>query len=163
VTGEDGEFSNSDDGERWLRTELAGRRVLIIVDDCWDSRAAAPLLAEDVGAGSRAVVTTRDEQVAADLLATRFALNALSDVEAREVLGRWSGVVRCCPLVRSGSDAATVTGGGRGGGGGAAPVSRAPPGAGHGGRSRAQQQGRRSDRVEARGQADRRGPWDGAL
>jgi hypothetical protein len=38
VTGEDGDFINVDDGARWLREALAGRRVLLVLDDVWESQ-----------------------------------------------------------------------------------------------------------------------------
>jgi WD40 repeat protein len=83
------EVRSANDGLRLLRETLAGRRVLLVVDDVWRAADAAAFRA--VGPRGRVLYTSRDPQVLAAVQAVVRQVEVLPDLAARQLLARISG------------------------------------------------------------------------
>ena len=73
---------------RALAEGLAGREVLIVLDDVRDPDAAAPFVGA-LGPGGRALLTTLDQAVATALGAADIAVDQLDDASSRRLLEAW--------------------------------------------------------------------------
>jgi WD40 repeat protein len=83
------EVRSASDGLRVLRETLAGRRVLLVVDDVWSEAAAAAFRA--TGPRSRVLYTSRDPRVLAAVHAAVRQVEVLPEESARQLLARISG------------------------------------------------------------------------
>jgi hypothetical protein len=83
------EVRSACDGARVLRETLAGRRVLLVVDDVWSEAAAAAFRV--TGPQGRVVYTSRDPRVLAAVHAGVQRVEVLPDEAARRLLARISG------------------------------------------------------------------------
>jgi TIR domain/NB-ARC domain len=72
-----------------LAEGLAGREVLIVLDDVRDPDAVAPFVGA-LGPGGRALLTTLDQAVATALGAVDIAVDQLDDASARRLLEGWA-------------------------------------------------------------------------
>ena len=72
-----------------LAEGLAGREVLVILDDVRDPKAAAPFVGA-LGPGGRALLTTLDQAVATALGAVDIAVDELDDDSSRRLLEGWA-------------------------------------------------------------------------
>lgn len=75
-----------------LRNHLRDKAVLLVLDDVWDARDAAPFLID--APRSRTLLTTRDGRVATALGAAQKSLSVLSEEQALELISVWSD----CPV-----------------------------------------------------------------
>ncbi len=73
-----------------LRSRLRDRSVLIVLDDVWDVRDAAPFLVDSPR--SRLLITTRDARTAVALNADLQELDVLSWDQSTQLLALWSGL-----------------------------------------------------------------------
>jgi WD40 repeat protein len=81
-------FSVSQARDR-VRKHLAGRRVLLVLDDVWTLEDAEAL--DVVDSQGRQLLTTRNAHLLASLGAQEICLDVLEPAEARELLAAWSG------------------------------------------------------------------------
>jgi WD40 repeat protein len=82
-------FDSPPAGRARLRTLLADRACLLILDDVWQAEAVAAL--DVVGPRGRLVLTTRDSSLLTALGAVEHRLDILDAEQARELLAEWSG------------------------------------------------------------------------
>jgi tetratricopeptide (TPR) repeat protein len=73
-----------------LAEGLAGREVLVVLDDVRDPDAATPFVGA-LGPGGRALLTTLDQAVATALGAVDIAVDQLDDASSRRLLEGWAG------------------------------------------------------------------------
>jgi WD40 repeat protein len=76
--------------EQTYRALLAGRAMLIVVDDVWSTADVEPLLAESTR--SRFLFTTRDQSIGRFVGAHEHRAELLESAQARDLLARWAGV-----------------------------------------------------------------------
>jgi len=81
-----GDFRTEVDGRAVLTEALAGRRVLLVIDDAWSAAAAEALLV--TGAGGRTVVTTRFPLILNRLHAPALPLRQLGPVDSLRFLAQ---------------------------------------------------------------------------
>jgi hypothetical protein len=92
----------------WLRSLLAGRRVLIVLDDARDSAQVAPLLP---GSGGCAVLVTSRSTLADLPSAHRVALTVLTSAQALELLAAIIGTSRVAAEPRAAAQVAELCAG----------------------------------------------------
>ena len=91
VAGEDlDSCRDNQEREQAYRTLLAGRAMLIVVDDVWSTADIEPLLAESPR--SRFLFTTRDQSIGRFVGAREHRAELLEPAQARELIARWAGV-----------------------------------------------------------------------
>ncbi len=73
-----------------LQRALAGRSVLLVLDDVWDQNHASEL--DVVGGDGRLLVTTRNREILVGLGAGEVQLEFLTPEESRMLLARWVGM-----------------------------------------------------------------------
>ena len=78
------------EGAGLLRRELAGRQVLLVVDDVWSAAAAQAFRV--TGPRGRVLYTTRDPAVLAAVGAAAERVGVLSPLDARQLLARLAGL-----------------------------------------------------------------------
>ncbi|MDC0934890.1 NB-ARC domain-containing protein [Pirellulales bacterium] len=85
--GGEGAFENPHSGREKIKEQLAGKAVLLIIDDVWrrDDADAFDVL-DDVGGRCRALITTRDAGLLSSLGGTHHVVDLLTDEEARQLL-----------------------------------------------------------------------------
>lgn len=71
-----------------LRTGLRDKAVLIVLDDVWDARDAAPFLMD--APRSRLMITTRDARIAAALGANQQELDVFTWEQSRQLIALWA-------------------------------------------------------------------------
>jgi len=91
-----------------LREALAGKRVLLILDDVWHVDAAAAL--NVVSAPSRLLITTRKREVLVGLGAQELRMDVLGLPEALLMLADWAGVEDVARLPPEATDVAQECG-----------------------------------------------------
>jgi hypothetical protein len=84
-----GGFESLEHGKRCLRTLLADRSCLVVLDDVWDAGHADAFAV--LGPRCRLLLTTRDAAVLTTLGAEEHRLDVLDDEQARRLLADWSG------------------------------------------------------------------------
>jgi WD40 repeat protein len=88
--GEKEAFKDKWQGRTRLRELLADRICLIILDDVWDYRHVVDAF-DCLGVGCRLLVTTRDQSIVADLHATAFTVELLTEDQSLVLLAEWAG------------------------------------------------------------------------
>ena len=81
-------YDNALGAKNQYRSTIRSKAALIVVDDVWDSRDLAPMLAESPR--SRLIFTTRDKSIAAAVGAYEHVADLLTEEQSRVMLARWS-------------------------------------------------------------------------
>lgn len=84
-----GKYDTNEGCINQYRNTVRSKAALIIVDDVWKVSDIEPFLAESPR--SRLLFTTRNSSIAAAVGAREHISSLLTEVQAREVLARWSG------------------------------------------------------------------------
>jgi predicted acylesterase/phospholipase RssA/MinD-like ATPase involved in chromosome partitioning or flagellar assembly len=85
LTGEQVSFSNTDEAVQELAARVRGKRILVVLDDVWDTAYAEPFL-RLAGDGAW-LLTTRNRGVVADSRATLIDVGPLTNDESQALLG----------------------------------------------------------------------------
>jgi len=85
-------YDNVQSASNQLRNYLREKAVLLVLDDIWDSRDAAPFVADSPR--SRLLITTRDARTAVSLGARQQALDVLNHEQSLELVALWAD----CPV-----------------------------------------------------------------
>lgn len=85
LTGEPASFSNTDEAVKELAARAQGKRILVVVNDVWDTAYAEPFL-RLAGDGAW-LLTTRNRGVVADSRATLIDVGPLTSDESQALLG----------------------------------------------------------------------------
>ena len=79
------------EGKQQLRTHLADRACLVILDDVWETVDAQRMDVVEPSSRSRILITTREGRVVTDLDADEVPLGTLSPEQAVKLLSDWCG------------------------------------------------------------------------
>ena len=85
LTGEQASFSNTDEAVQELAARVRGKRILVVLNDVWDTAYAEPFLRLS-GEGAW-LLTTRNRRVVADSRATLIDVGPLTSDESQALLG----------------------------------------------------------------------------
>ena len=83
-------FRDVQEGRARLRTLLADRRCLLILDDVW--RLEHVTAFDAVGPIGRVLLTTRDASIITSLSASECRVGVLNETQAAHLLARWAGI-----------------------------------------------------------------------
>jgi tetratricopeptide (TPR) repeat protein len=81
---------SEDQIETALTQGLAGREILVVLDDVRDPKVAKPYL-DALGPGGRLLLTVLDKAIATELGAVDIAVDQLDEAAARQLPGGWAG------------------------------------------------------------------------
>ena len=84
------DFSTVPQGQTYLRSLLADKACLLVLDDIWQVTALAAL--NCIGARGQLLVTTRDARITTSIGATEYQLELLSNPQARRLLAQWTQI-----------------------------------------------------------------------
>lgn len=82
-------FRSVHQGKLLLRRALAGRSLLLVLDDVWDLKHASFL--DVVGERGRVVVTSRNREILVGLGAEEIEIEVFASEQARALLADWTG------------------------------------------------------------------------